>query len=155
MYDLCILTSGSKTRHLDPLYLGGAMYQPAITGTGVFTPSQVITNDELVVAFNAFVDLYNVENAAEIAAGTLAPKAHSSAEFILAASGIEQRYVLDKTGILDPNVMHPWLRARSDDEPGQMAEMALDACTQALEMAGKTGADVDAVICAASNHERA
>jgi beta-ketodecanoyl-[acyl-carrier-protein] synthase len=155
VYDLCILTSGSKTRHLDPLYLGGAMYQPAITGTGVFTPSQVITNDELVVAFNAFVDLYNVENAAEISAGTLAPKAHSSAEFILAASGIEQRYVLDKTGILDPTVMHPWLRARSDDEPSQMAEMALDACTQALEMAGKTGADVDAVICAASNHERA
>jgi hypothetical protein len=55
-------------------------------------------------------------------------EAHSSTDFIVAASGIEQRYVLDKTGVLDPDVMHPWLRARSDDEPGQMAEMALEAC---------------------------
>ncbi len=131
------------------------MQQPAITGTGVFTPSQVITNDELVVAFNAYVDRYNAENAGEIAAGRVEAKAHSSAEFIHAASGIEQRYVLDKSGILDPAVMHPWLRERSDEEPSQMAEMAIDACTQAFEMAGKTGADVDAVICAASNHERA
>jgi beta-ketodecanoyl-[acyl-carrier-protein] synthase len=38
-------------------------------------------------------------------------KQHSSTDFIVAASGIEQRYVLDKTGVLDPDVMHPWLRA--------------------------------------------
>ncbi|MBO6605168.1 MAG: beta-ketoacyl-ACP synthase III [Roseicyclus sp.] len=131
------------------------MHQPAITGTGVFTPSQIITNDELVAAFNAHADLYNSENAEKIAAGVLEPKPYSSSEFIHAASGIEQRYVLDKTGVLDPEVMHPWLRERDDDEPGQMAEMALEACTQALEMAGKTAGDVDAVLCAASNHERA
>ncbi|QBX99377.1 beta-ketoacyl-ACP synthase III [Rhodophyticola sp. CCM32] len=131
------------------------MYQPAITGTGVFTPSSVITNDELVAAFNAHVTRYNAENADRIAAGEIEAKAPSSSEFIHAASGIEQRYVLDKTGVLDPDVMHPWLRERTDDEPGQMAEMALEACRQALEMAGKTAADVDAVICAASNHERA
>jgi beta-ketodecanoyl-[acyl-carrier-protein] synthase len=131
------------------------MHQPAITGTGVFTPSQVITNAELVTAFNAHADLYNVENADEIAAGRLEAKGHSSAEFILAASGIEQRHVLDKSGVLDPAVMHPWLRGRTDDEPSQMAEMAVDACRQALEMARKTAADVGAVICAASNHERA
>mgnify|MGYP006932914160 CR=1 FL=1 len=29
------------------------MFQPAITGTGVFTPEQIITNDELVEALNA------------------------------------------------------------------------------------------------------
>ncbi|MBF9051272.1 beta-ketoacyl-ACP synthase III [Roseobacter sp. HKCCD9010] len=131
------------------------MYQPAITGTGVFTPSEIITNDELVAAFNAYVERYNAENADKIAAGEVEAKEPSSAEFILAASGIEQRYVLDKTGVLDPAVMHPWLRERADDEPGQMAEMALDACTQALAMAGKTAGDVGAVICAASNHERA
>jgi beta-ketodecanoyl-[acyl-carrier-protein] synthase len=33
--------------------------------------------------------------------------------------------------------------------------MALDACHQALSMAGVDASDVDAVICAASNHERA
>ena len=131
------------------------MYTPAITGSGVFTPEQVITNAELVVAFNAYVDIYNAENADQIAAGDLPAKDYSSEEFILKASGINQRYVLDKTGILDPNVMHPLLRQRSDDEPSQMAEMALDAAQKALVAAGKTGADVDAVICAASNLERA
>ncbi|UOA28042.1 beta-ketoacyl-ACP synthase III [Pseudosulfitobacter sp. DSM 107133] len=131
------------------------MYTPAITGTGVFTPSETVTNAELVTAFNAYADLYNAEHAAEIAAGTLAPKDHSSEEFIVKASGIEQRYVMVKDGILDPHVMYPKMRQRSDDEPSIMAEMALKAANIALENAGKTAADVGAVICAASNLERA
>ena len=131
------------------------MFKPAITGTGVFTPDQIITNAELVQAFNAYVDLYNGQNEDAISAGGLAAKEHSSEEFIFKASGIEQRYVIDKSGILDPKVMHPLLRQRVDDEPSLMAEMALDAATKALAQAGKTAADVDAVICAASNLERA
>ncbi|AXT34778.1 beta-ketoacyl-ACP synthase III [Phaeobacter sp. LSS9] len=131
------------------------MFTPAITGTGVFTPSQTITNAELVAAFNAYADKTNAENAEAIAAGEMEPLAHSSEEFILKASGIEQRYVMDKSGVLDPEVMHPLLRQRSDDEPSIMAEMALDAAKKALAQAGKTAADVDAVICAASNMERA
>jgi beta-ketodecanoyl-[acyl-carrier-protein] synthase len=130
------------------------MHTAAITGTGVFTPSQIITNAELVVAFNAYADRMNEKNAEAIAAGEMAPMQHSSEEFIVKASGIEQRYVMDKTGILDPEVMHPLLRQRSDDEPGIMAEMAVDAATKALAQAGKTAGDVDAVICAASNMER-
>jgi len=131
------------------------MFTPAITGTGVFTPSQKITNAELVAAFNAYADKTNAENADAIAAGDMEPLQHSSEEFILKASGIEQRYVMDKSGVLDPEVMHPLLRQRSDDEPSIMAEMAVDAAKKALEQAGKTAADVDAVICAASNMERA
>ncbi|MCA0855421.1 beta-ketoacyl-ACP synthase III [Phaeobacter italicus] len=131
------------------------MFTPAITGTGVFTPSQKITNAELVAAFNAYADKTNAENAEAIAAGDMEPLQHSSEEFILKASGIEQRYVMDKSGVLDPEVMHPLLRQRSDDEPSIMAEMAVDAAKKALEQAGKTAADVDAVICAASNMERA
>jgi len=131
------------------------MYQAAITGTGVFTPQQTITNAELVEAFNAYADLYNAENAEAIDAGTLEAKAHSSEEFIVKASGIEQRYVMDKSGVLDPNVMHPLLRQRADEEPSLMAEMAVDAAQKALAAAGKTPDDVDAVICAASNLERA
>ncbi|MBO29208.1 MAG: beta-ketoacyl-ACP synthase III [Rhodobacteraceae bacterium] len=131
------------------------MYTPAITGSGVFTPDQVITNAELVEAFNAYADRYNAEHADEIAAGTIAAKEHSSEEFIVKASGIEQRFVIDKTGVLDPAVMHPLLRQRSDDEPSLMAEMALKAARIGLEQAGRTAADVDAVICAASNLERA
>ncbi|MCR8826175.1 beta-ketoacyl-ACP synthase III [Pseudosulfitobacter koreensis] len=131
------------------------MYTPAITGTGVFTPSETITNAELVKAFNAYADLYNTEHADEIAAGTRAAKDHSSEEFIFKASGIEQRYVMVKDGILDPTVMYPKMRQRSDEEPSIMAEMALKAANIALENAGKTAADVGAVICAASNLERA
>ena len=131
------------------------MHQPAITGSGVFTPEKVITNDELVVAFNAYVDRYNAENADKIASGALEAKAHSSSDFITSASGIEQRHVIDKDGILDPETMHPLFAPRADDAPSLMAEMGVKACQQALDMAGKTAADVDTVLCAASNHERA
>ncbi|GAA6161385.1 MULTISPECIES: beta-ketoacyl-ACP synthase III [Ruegeria] len=131
------------------------MYTPAITGTGVFTPDNVITNAELVAAFNAYADKVNAENADAIASGEVEPLQHSSEEFILKASGIENRYVMDKTGVLDPDVMHPLLRQRSDDEPGIMTEMAVDACKKALAQAGRAPEDVDLVICAASNHERA
>ncbi|ART99801.1 beta-ketoacyl-ACP synthase III [Yoonia vestfoldensis] len=131
------------------------MYKAAITGTGVFTPSQAITNDELVAAFNAHADLWNAQHADAIAAGAVAAKPHSSADFILAASGIEQRYVLDKSGLMDPARMFPRLPQRPDDAPGYMAEIGLDAAQKALAAAGVDAADVDLVICAASNMERA
>lgn len=131
------------------------MIQPAITGSGVFTPAHVITNDELVVAFNAYADRMNEDNAAAIARGEAEPVPHSSAEFIVSASGIEQRFVMDKTGVLDPKRMFPRLRARSDDEPSIMAEIAVNAITKALAQAGRDASEVDLVICAASNHERA
>ncbi|MEO0677213.1 MAG: beta-ketoacyl-ACP synthase III, partial [Pseudomonadota bacterium] len=131
------------------------MYQPAITGSGVFTPENVITNDELVAAFNAFADLENAKHAAAIAAGEREPVPQSSAEFIVAASGIERRYVLDKSGILDPQVMHPRLAPRPDDAPSQMAEMGVDAAHKALAMAGVDAGEIDCILCAASNHERA
>ncbi|MCB1365684.1 MAG: beta-ketoacyl-ACP synthase III [Rhodobacteraceae bacterium] len=130
-------------------------HKAAITGTGVFTPDQVITNAELVEAFNAYADRRNAANAAAIAAGDTAPMEHSSEEFIVKASGIHRRHVIDKSGILDPEVMHPRLRQRDDSEPSLMAEMALDASRRALDAAGRGAADVDAVICAASNMERA
>lgn len=131
------------------------MYTPAITGTGVFTPPNVITNAELVTAFNAYVDRFNAQNRDAIAAGTCDAKEYSSEDFIFKASGINQRYVIDKTGVLDPDVMHPLFRQRSDEEPSLMAEMGVDAARKALKKAGKTGEDVDLVVCAASNIERA
>jgi beta-ketodecanoyl-[acyl-carrier-protein] synthase len=131
------------------------MYKPAITGTGVFTPENSISNAELVRAFNAYADKFNVENATQIDAGEVEAIPHSSEEFIFKASGINNRYVIDKEGILNPDRMYPQMRQRSDDEPSLMAEMALDAAQKALKAAGKTAADVDAVICAASNLERA
>lgn len=131
------------------------MYKAVISGTGVFTPENIITNAELVTAFNAYADKWNAEHAGAIEAGDIGSMGHSSEEFIVAASGIHQRYVMDKVGILDPDVMHPLLRQRGDDEPGIMAEMAVDACQKALTQAEKSAEDVDAVIVAASNMERA
>ncbi|MCK8464107.1 beta-ketoacyl-ACP synthase III [Aliiroseovarius sp. S1339] len=131
------------------------MFQPVISGTGVFTPEQTITNAELVKAFNAFADKENARNADAIAAGEVKPVGYSSEEFIVSASGIHQRYVMDKTGVLDPDIMHPTLRERSDDEPSIMTEMGVDACKKALAKAGRDASEVDLVICAASNLERA
>lgn len=131
------------------------MHNVAITGTGVFTPTETVTNDELVTAFNAYADLWNTENAATIAAGTAEAKPHSSSDFIVAASGIERRHVLDKTGILDPARMFPRFTPRADDQPGFMAEIGVDAARKALSAADVKTADVDLVICAASNMERA
>lgn len=131
------------------------MNQVVISGTGVFTPDNVITNDELVVAFNAYAEKFNADNASDIAAGKTEAMALSSADFIDKASGIQNRFVLDKSGILDPEIMHPILPVRSEDELSLMAEMAVKAATIALEKSGKSADDIDAVICAASNHERA
>ena len=131
------------------------MHSAAITGSGVFTPENVITNDELVAAFNAYADRINAENAEAIAAGEVEPIAHSSSDFIVAASGIERRFVMDKSGVLDHARMFPKLTARPDEAPSIMAEMAVDAAQKALSQAGLEAASIDAVFCAASNHERA
>jgi len=133
----------------------GNMREVVISGSGVFTPPEVITNEELVAAFNAFADKHNALHADAIAAGEREAIPHSDVDFIVKASGIERRHVMDKSGVLDPDVMHPLLRQREDDEPGIMTEMAVDAARQAMAQAGRTPDQVDAVICAASNHERA
>ena len=125
-----------------------------ITGTGVWTPAETITNAELVESFNRYTELFNQRHAAEIAAGTVTALAGSSVEFIEKASGIQQRFVLDKAGVLDPERMYPAFPERSDDELSLMAEIGAAAARQALAAAGREAADVDLVICAASNHQR-
>ncbi|MCE9649931.1 MAG: beta-ketoacyl-ACP synthase III [Parvibaculum sp.] len=130
------------------------MTKVVISGTGVFTPPNSISNHELVEAFNTYVRNYNAQHAGAIAKGEMEPLQESSAEFIHKASGIEARYVMNKTGILDPEVMTPMLRERSNEEPSILAEMAVDAAHKALARANKTPADVDAVLVACSNLER-
>ena len=131
------------------------MHRVAISSTGLFTPSEVITNEELVAAYNAYAQQENTLHAAEIAAGTRAALTESSVEFIEKASGIKRRYVLEKSGVLDPNRMRPKFAPRPDSEVSLMAEIAIKAGQDALAAAGKTAADVDAVICAAANMQRA
>ena len=131
------------------------MKQIVISGTGLFTPKESISNDELVTAFNEYVRRYNEKNAAAIASGELAALTDSSAEFIEKASGIKSRYVLNKSGVLDPDRMYPYIPERSNDELGIQAEISLSAIEQALKAANKKPEDVDAVIVACSNMQRA
>ena len=126
-----------------------------ISGTGLYTPPHTITNAELVESFNAYVDRFNAEHAADIEAGTVQPLSHSSVEFIEKASGIKSRHVMEKSGILDPQRMYPRIEPRGDDQLSILAEIGVEAAKQALAAAGKTGADVDGVICACSNLQRA
>ena len=126
-----------------------------ITGSGLFTPAESISNEELVASFNAWVDLYNADNSEAIAAGDVEAKTHSSAEFIEKASGIKSRYVINKAGILDPERMVPEIPERHNDEPSVMCEIACRAAEQAMDEAGVGASDLDAVIVAASNMQRA
>ncbi len=126
-----------------------------ISGTGLHTPDEAISNEELVTAFNTWVDLYNEEHKSAIESGHLEAMTHSSAEFIEKASGIRSRYVIDKSGIIDPRRMVPNIPERTNEELSVMAEIGVSAARQALDAAGLTGQDLDAVIVVASNMQRA
>ena len=130
------------------------MQQVVISGTGLFTPDQSISNSELVASFNAYAANWNAAHAAAIAAGELAPMQESSEAFIEKASGIRSRFVIDKRGVLDPARMCPDIPERPDDQPSLQCEMAVHAAREALAQAGRTAADIDAVIVACSNLQR-
>jgi len=131
------------------------MSTPVISATGLWTPSQSVSNEELVISYNQWADNWNTANAADIEAGTAEAKTHSSVEFIEKASGIKSRYVMDKAGVVDPAIMAPRIPERPNEEISVLAEMAVKAAKQALETAGRDPADIGAVICAASNMQRA
>ena len=126
-----------------------------ISGTGLFTPQESISNEELVASFNQYADLYNAQYTAEIEAGTLDALEHSSVEFIEKASGIKSRFVMNKSGVLDPDRMSPCIAERRDEEQSVQCDMAVAAARQALKNSDLAVADLDAVIVACSNMQRA
>lgn len=131
------------------------LHPAAITGSGLWHPANVITNAELVDAYNRFAERYNEQNAEAIEAGEVTAKPLSNAEFIEKASGIKQRYVTDKTGILDIDRMCPQLPERCEDSLSYQAEMACHAARDAMANAGKSASDIDAVIVSCAYTERA
>jgi beta-ketodecanoyl-[acyl-carrier-protein] synthase len=131
------------------------MKQVVISGTGLFTPANAISNEELVACFNTYVEQFNADNAAAIEAGTVTALEPSSVGFIEKASGIKSRYVMEKEGILDPKRMVSRIAERADDELSLQAEICVAAAQQALERAGRTAADIDMVLVACSNMQRA
>jgi beta-ketodecanoyl-[acyl-carrier-protein] synthase len=120
----------------------------AITGHGVWHPDNVLSNDELVEAFNEFVRRHNARNPDK------EPLKESSSEFIVKASGIKQRYVHDKTGLTDPERMCPNIPDRPEEALSCQAEYSVNAAKRALAKAGKTGEDIDLVVLGASNLQR-
>lgn len=125
-----------------------------ISGTGLYTPTESISNDELVASLNQYVQNYNQQHAEQIAAGEVEALLESSSAFIVKASGIDSRHVINKAGTLDNNMMQPSIRQRPDDQPSLMCELAVVAAKQAMQNAHKTAADIDMVIVACTNMER-
>ncbi|MCF6328848.1 MAG: beta-ketoacyl-ACP synthase III [Henriciella sp.] len=130
------------------------MITPVISATGLWTPSESISNEELVASFNTWSDNWNAEHANEIAAGTLEAKPQSNVEFIEKASGIKSRFVVNKSGVIDPDMMRPDIPERPNEQISILAEIAVKAARQALETAQRDPKDIGAVICAASNMQR-
>ena len=131
------------------------MPSAVIAATGLYTPPFALSNEELVETFNAYVERFNAANAEAIGAGELVALMPSSPEFITKASGIKSRFVMDKTGLVDPAIMRPILPERPNEEISILAEMAVAAAREAILRWGKPVGQIDAVLCAASNMQRA
>ncbi len=130
------------------------MHKAIIRSTGYWVPDEIITNDELVASYNAYATRHNETYASEIASGIRDEVPLSSAEFIVNASGIQQRRVIDKQSILDIDALHPRITPRPFEEVAYQTELALNAIRPALDKAGVGGADIDGVIVASSAQQR-
>jgi beta-ketodecanoyl-[acyl-carrier-protein] synthase len=131
------------------------MNKVVMSGTGMYLPPDIIHNEELAASYNAYVQQYNERHKQAISKGTVEALKASDADFIAKASGIRQRHVFDKKGILNNDFMHPLVPLRSNDEPSIQCEMAVQAAKQALTNANKTPADINGIIVACSNMQRA
>jgi beta-ketodecanoyl-[acyl-carrier-protein] synthase len=135
------------------------MRDVVISGAGLWAPAHRISNDELVASYNAWADRFNEAHRAEIEAGSVEARPHSSADFIEKASGIKSRYAYVKDGILDVERMRPRIPHRQEDELSHQAEMALAAARPALEAAGRLNGDgsadgIDMVVVSCAYTER-
>jgi beta-ketodecanoyl-[acyl-carrier-protein] synthase len=129
-----------------------------ISGTGLYTPPFTVSNEELVGSYNAWAEKFNLQNAAAIEEGELEPIQASDVDFIVKASGIESRYMMEKDGVLDPGRLRSKLSTAAEADtffgvPTQVV-MALSAAEQALSEAGLEGPDIDLVIFSSSVFER-
>lgn len=126
------------------------MTEVVISGTGLYVPEGRITNEDMVEAFNTYVDQYNAINKADIDAGLTPALQYSSVEFIEKASGIKARHMVGTDGICDPDRMAPSYSVEqqgTSDEPSAQADMAIHAAKDAMAAAGVTAEDIDLVIC--------
>ncbi|TVP58624.1 MAG: beta-ketoacyl-ACP synthase III [Halomonadaceae bacterium] len=131
-----------------------ALAATVISGSGLYAPPAVISNEELVESFNTYVELHNSRYQKDIETGERTALQPSATDFIEKASGIKRRHVVNKEGVLDPHRMFPIIPDRHNDEPSVQCEMAMAAGQQALDDAGLAASQIDAVIVACSNLQR-
>jgi len=128
-----------------------------LSGTGVFTPPDAVSNDVLVDSYNEHSERWNQENAAAIKAGTLEKRELSSAAFIEKASGVKNRYLMEGKGPTEVGRMYPYLSKYAPETnmgtPAQV-HMAYEAAIGALKEAGLEGSEIDMVVISASVWER-
>jgi len=129
-------------------------HNAVISGSGLWIPEESISNDELVEAYNSYAEKFNNDNASAIKAGEIKEKPLSSADFIAKASGIQNRYVYCKEGMLDIDRMRPKFSHRGIDELSHQAEMAVKAAKAAMLDANKSAEDIDAVIVSCAYTQR-
>jgi beta-ketodecanoyl-[acyl-carrier-protein] synthase len=125
-----------------------------ISGSGIFTPADSISNEELVASFNHYVEQFNREHAEEIVSGEIEPLEETSVDFIVKVSGIKSRFVMNRSGILDPAIMSPRIKEYTDEGISCQAQMGEHAARMALRQAGKTPEEVDAVLVACTQQQR-
>jgi len=125
-----------------------------ISGTGLYTPTQSITNDELVHCFNQYVEKFNLTHSREIEDGEIDALSPSDSSFIEKASGIKSRYVMEKESILDVDIMSPRYTERENDQLSMQAEIGVAAAKEAMLAANKTPEDIDLIIVACAYTQR-
>ena len=125
-----------------------------IAGTGIWYPEDTISNDEIVLSFNSYVDNFNSNNKDKIDNGEIEKLEYSSTEFIEKASGIKTRHVIDKKNILDINKMMPSVVHEDETKMSIHAEVGIKAAKKAMDNAGVTPDDIDAVILGTSHAAR-
>lgn len=126
-----------------------------LSGTGMNIPIDSITTDEIVAAHNTYAENYNHTFQTDIASGIKKKIEKSCANFVFNQSGIRKRHVINKTGILNPAILHPVIPYRDNDDKSIQCEMSLAAANEALKNAHRKPQDIDAVIVACSNMQRA
>lgn len=143
MVGVCVQMARSRDIVVD-------MKRVCISGIGVEIPEASISNEALVECFNTWVER---ENAERCKRGEKL-LATSSAEFIEQASGIKNRHVFEREGILDPERMTPNIPAREDDDLSVMAEFGAKSARKALADANLEPAEIDMIICSAAHLQR-
>ena len=131
------------------------MKQAVISGTGLFTPPHSISNEELVASLQRLRRTVQRRERRRHRAGERTALETSSVGFIEKASGIKSRYVMDKTGILDPSA---WRRA-SPSAPTTSCRCrprsAWPPPTRRSPRRPHSRHDIDMVLVACSNMQRA